>query len=1024
MAIFNTVLTKIFGKKSDKDLKEILPMVDEINAEFSGLESLSDAELKNKFADICNNLKNSIVEEKESLESASLPYEEIDQRLNDIEQAYLDDNMIIVYAIIKDACRRLLGTEYTVMGQSMKWEMVPYDVQLIGSIALHRGRISEMKTGEGKTLVSTMPIILNAMTRRGVHVVTVNDYLAERDSQWMGLLYNYFNLTAGCILNQMTNETRKEMYLRDITYGTNSQFGFDYLRDNMVGSIEQQVQRGHVFAIIDEVDSVLIDEARTPLIISGQVEGSGNQQYKEWNRSVDALIKKQTLLVNEIVAKAEALIDGEDSYELGKLVLTAFRASPKNRRLMKLFQKEGIRQIMQKVESEFIRDKKMAEIDERAYFTIDEKSSISDLMEQGREFLSPQNPENFVIPDITTEYHEIESNQALTAEDRLREKDKIQTLHGERSERIHAINQLLKAYSLFEKDVDYIVQEGKVLIVDEHTGRVLHGRKYSDGLHQALEAKENVTIEKESQTMATITIQNYFRMYEKLAGMTGTAVTEAEEFKQIYDLSVIEIPTNREIQRNDFDDLIYKTKREKYNAVLEKLSELFSKGQPVLVGTTSVEESETLARMLKRKKIPHNVLNAKQHQSEAEIVARAGHKSAITISTNMAGRGTDIKLGDGVGEIGGLFILGTGRHESRRIDLQLRGRSGRQGDMGESVFFLSLEDDLMRIFGSERIAKVMDSLGIQEGEVITHKMVSKSIERAQKKIEARNFGMRKHLLEYDDVLNQQREVVYSRRDSGLGDKDIENEVSTIIDEYLSEALDVYCPTDNSSGWDTESLSIDIIKSMGIDIGSKLNEFNSAAEIKTFLIDQANEMLSYKRTVLEEARYKGFLKFVVFKTIDEKWKEHLYSMDQLREGIGLRSYGQKNPLIEYKREGYQMFLEMMADTNKETVRRILRTSFESTDSTISRSKKSAGLTNMKMTHDNAQGLGFVTPPQEASSGEAPLMRQAPPQRVQPVHADKKIGRNEKVKVQKGEEIKEMKWKKAEKLVESGEWKIVN
>ena len=691
MAIFDTVLTKIFGKRSDKVLKEILPIVDQINLEFNTLESLSDTELKEKFSMISENLQVAIDLEKKSLEDSSLSYEEIDEKLNIIEKEYLDSNMISVYAIIKDACRRILGTEYMVMGQSMKWEMVPYDVQLIGGVALHRGKIAEMKTGEGKTLVSSMPIILNAITRRGVHVVTVNDYLAERDSQWMGLLYSFFNLSAGCILNQMANEIRKDMYSKDITYGTNSQFGFDYLRDNMVGSIDQQVQKGHVFAIIDEVDSVLIDEARTPLIISGQVEGLGNQQYKEWNRSINGLIKKQTLLVNDIVAKAESLIDGGDNNELGRLVLTAFRASPKNRRLIKLFQKEGIRQIMQKVESEHIRDKKMSEIDERAYFTIDEKSSVSDLMEQGREFLSPQSPENFVIPDITTEYHEIDTNKNLSREDKLREKDKIQTLHGERSERIHAINQLLKAYSLFEKDVDYIVQDGKVLIVDEHTGRVLHGRKYSDGLHQALEAKEGVTIEKESQTMATITIQNYFRMYEKIAGMTGTASTEAEEFKQIYDLSVIEIPTNRDIQRNDLDDLIYKTKREKYNAVLEKLNELFNKGQPVLVGTTSVEESETLGKMLKRKKIPHNVLNAKQHQSEAEIVARAGHKSAITISTNMAGRGTDIKLGEGVEDIGGLFILGTGRHESRRIDLQLRGRAGRQGDRGESVFFLSLE---------------------------------------------------------------------------------------------------------------------------------------------------------------------------------------------------------------------------------------------------------------------------------------------------------------------------------------------
>ena len=604
-------------------------------------------------------------------------------------------------------------------------------------------------------------IILNAITGRGVHLITVNDYLAERDSQWMGILYEYLGLTVGCILNQMNSQQRKEMYDRDITYGTNSQFGFDYLRDNMSIRPEDQVQRGHAFAIVDEVDSVLVDEARTPLIISGNVDAPSNQQYNEWQNSIENIIRKQNQMVNKLIAEAEEALETDDKKAAVNLLM-ASRGAPKNKRLMKIFQQQGTQQLVHKMESEYIRDKKLNDLDEQLYFSIDERAHVIDLSERGRQYLSPEHPEKFIIPDLGEIFHEIENTEGITQHQILEKKEESQILHMERSDRIHAINQLLRAYSLYEKDIEYIVQEGKVLIVDEHTGRVLHGRRFSDGLHQALEAKEKVVIEKETQTMATITIQNYFRMYSKLAGMTGTAATEAQELMQIYKLDVIEIPTNQDIIRNDTDDLVYRTKREKYNAVVEKVKELTQKGQPVLVGTTSVEESETLGRMLKRAKIPHNVLNAKQHQKEAEVIIRAGQTSAVTIATNMAGRGTDIKLGDGVKEVGGLFILGTGRHESRRIDLQLRGRAGRQGDPGESVFFLSLEDDLMRLFGSDRIAKVMDRMGVEEGEVITHAMVTRSIERAQKKVEGRNFGIRKHLLEYDDVMNQQREIVYDR----------------------------------------------------------------------------------------------------------------------------------------------------------------------------------------------------------------------------------------------------------------------
>ena len=919
MSIFSNIITKVFGRKSDKDLKALAPLVDEINQEYSNLKSLSDEDLKNKFSDIRNELKDKIVLKKESYLKEGLDLNEIDDLLYEIEKKFLDDKLIEVFAIIKDASRRLCGTKYLVMNQETVWNMIHYDVQLIGGIALHQGKIAEMKTGEGKTLVSTLAIILNAITGRGIHIITVNDYLAERDSQWMGLLYEFLGLSVGCILNQMSSEQRKIMYSKDITYGTNSQFGFDYLRDNMAVRVDDQVQRGHVFAIVDEVDSVLIDEARTPLIISGVVNNQNNEQYTSWKAKIESLIKKQNQIINNILSGVEDNIE-TDSMKAGEAILAASRGGPKNRKLQKLFQIQGVKRLLSKAESEFIREKKMSEIDEQLFFSIDERSNVVDLSEKGRNFLSSNN-DDFVIPDLGEIYHNLD-NGSLSAKDIAMEKEKAQANHSEVSERIHTINQLLRAYSLFEKDVEYIVQDGKVLIVDQHTGRVMHGRQFSDGMHQAIEAKEGVAIQRETQTVATITIQNYFRMYEKLAGMTGTALTEAGEFMEIYKLDVIEIPTNQQILRKDHEDLIYKTKREKYNAVIEKIEELHTKGQPVLVGTTSVEESETLARMLRRTKLPHNVLNAKQHQSEAEIVARAGHKNAITISTNMAGRGTDIKLGDGVIELGGLYILGTGRHESRRIDLQLRGRSGRQGDSGESIFFLSLEDNLMRLFGSDRIAKVMDRLGIQEGEVITHSMVTKSIERAQKKIEAMNFGGRKNIIEYDDVMNYQRDIVYNRRNFALHEKDISKELTQIINEYLEDLVSLHC-VGNINNWDTQSLNEDVLNILGIDIDStKIG--TTQEQIVSKLSRQANDIINFKKENFDEKLVDNFQKFIMLRTIDEKWQDHLYTMDQLREGIGLRAYGQKNPLIEYKNEGFAMFEEMMTQTNEETLKRIFRT----------------------------------------------------------------------------------------------------
>ena len=991
MSVFTKIVTGVFGKKSEKDLKILSPYVDEINSVFQPLASLSDDELINRFQSIRDELEDISQNSQKTFKSEGLEEEDLEDATQKVEQEFLDSKMVEVFAIVKDASRRICGTEFTVMHQKMKWEMVPFDVQLMGGVVLHQGKIAEMKTGEGKTLVSTMPIVLNAIKGRGVHVITVNDYLAERDSQWMGLLYDYLGLTVGCILNQMNSEERKEMYNRDITYGTNSQFGFDYLRDNMSIRPEDQVQRGHAYAIVDEVDSVLVDEARTPLIISGNVDAPSNQQYNERRNSIENIIRRQNIMVNKLVAEAEELLE-TDNNKAAVNLLIASRGAPKNKRLMKIFQQQGTQQLVHKMESEYIRDKKMHELDEQLYFSIDERAHIIDLSEIGRQFLSPEHPENFVIPDLGELFHEIENTDGLSQHQILEKKEESQTLHMERSDRIHAINQLLRAYSLYEKDVEYIVQDGKVLIVDEHTGRVLHGRRFSDGLHQALEAKEKVIIEKETQTMATITIQNYFRMYSKLAGMTGTAVTEAQELMEIYKLDVVEIPTNQEIIRKDNDDLVYRTKREKYNAVIEKVQELSQKGQPILVGTTSVEESETLARMLKRAKVPHNVLNAKQHQKEAEVITRAGQTSAVTISTNMAGRGTDIKLGDGVKEMGGLFILGTGRHESRRIDLQLRGRSGRQGDPGESIFFLSLEDDLMRLFGSDRIAKVMDRMGVEEGEVISHSMVTSSIERAQKKVESRNFGIRKHLLEYDDVMNQQREIVYDRRNYALLGANISREVDEIIADYLDNFIEIYCSiSNNPKDWEWDELSQEVLNIFSLDITSENDRISSIDELRDMVVQGANAILSYKKETVDENVFDQFQKWVVFRTIDENWREHLAAMDQLREGIGLRAYGQKNPLIEYKQEGFGMFAEMMVDTNRETLKRIFRSNIQQANKRPVAPRPIPG--NLKLQHDETAGMGFTAPPQGARQGAQPQAAANNQQQRQPISVGEKTGRND-------------------------------
>jgi len=1010
MSIFSKIVTSVFGKKSDKDLKIIQPIINQINEEYNNLSNFSDAQLKDKFNLIKDNLGTSINDNKNKLTKEKISDNEIDDKLFDLEKKYLDDHLVEVFAIVKDVARRLVGTEYQVMGQSITWDMVHYDVQLIGGIVLHQGKVSEMKTGEGKTLVSTLAIVLNALTGRGLHVITVNDYLAERDSQWMGLLYDFLGLSTGCVLSQMNSSQRKNMYSKDITYGTNSQFGFDYLRDNMAITKEDQVQRSHVFAIVDEVDSVLIDEARTPLIISGLVSNQRNEQYTSWKSAIQSLIKEQSKMINADLSNIEELITS-DKEAAGKIILKASRGAPKNNKLNKLFQQTGVKQLLSKTESEFIRDKKMPDIDESLYFSIDERTNVIDLSEKGRNYLSPDDPDSFVIPDLGELFHKLENSsddvKAITVK-----KEKLQAEHSEISEKIHTINQLLRAFSLFEKDVEYIVQDGKVLIVDQHTGRVMHGRQFSDGMHQAIEAKENVTIQRETQTVATITIQNYFRMYEKLAGMTGTAITEAAELMSIYKLDVIEIPTNQPITRIDHEDLIYKTKREKFKAVIDKIVDLYNSGQPVLVGTVSVEESETLSRMLRKTKLPHNILNAKQHQKEAEIISRAGHERAITISTNMAGRGTDIKLSEEVKKLGGLFILGTGRHESRRIDLQLRGRAGRQGDSGASVFYLSLEDNLMRIFGSDRISKVMDRLGLEEGEVITHSMVTKSIERAQKKIEAMNFGSRKNLIEYDDVMNNQREIVYNRRNYALHEDDISNELNQIIEEYILDCLEVFCSDKNPESWNLDGYKEDLLDIFALDLKTD-KRFNSVNDIKKISLEAISSIIKFKIENFNHELFNNFQKYVILRTIDEKWQDHLYTMDQLREGIGLRAYGQKNPLIEYKQEGYAMFQVMMEETNKETLKRIFRTDLSKLGQTNIQATQN--MKNLKTKTDDNVLSALANQKQSESQHENPSIPSgipgAPPTQMltpnskrQPITIEKKVGRNEKCPCGSGKKYK--------------------
>ena len=1014
----NMVLAKLFGTKSERETKKLVPLINEINQFYETLSSKSDEDLANRTHELREIVINSKETKKESLPDNISRQERQDSILK-VEQDVLDSIMVESYALVKETCRRMCGSSWRVSGHDTVWEMIPYDVQIMGAVTLHRGKVTEMKTGEGKTLVATMPIFLNALTGRGVHVITVNDYLAQRDAEWMGEVYKRLGLTVGFILNSMDNVQRREMYNRDITYGTNNEFGFDYLRDNMSLQKEDLVQRDHAYAVVDEVDSVLIDEARTPLIISGTIDAPVDDTFQKLKPDVQQLVKKQSALVSNLVREAQKYLDEDDEDNAGLKLLQASRGMPKHRQVMKIFQETGMLKLSQDIEGMHIRDKIMHEVDDDLYFSIDEKSHVMDITEKGRNLLSPENPETFIIPDLGEMLNEIDEQNDLNDIEKEQEKEKAHQLHAERSGTIHNFNQLLRAFTMYEKDVDYVVQEGKVMIVDEFTGRVLPGRRYSDGLHQALEAKENVRIERETQTLATITIQNYFRLYDKLAGMTGTAETEAEELGSIYRLDVTVMPTNRPLARDDRDDLVYKTKREKYNAAIEEISECHHRGQPVLVGTITVEVSELLSRMLKRKNIPHNVLNAKQHKSEAEIVARAGQPGAVTIATNMAGRGTDIKLGNGVKELGGLHIIGTERHESRRIDLQLRGRSGRQGDPGSSRFYLSLEDDLMRLFGSDRVASIMDRMGIEEGEVISAGMVTKAIGNAQKKVEVRNFGIRKHLLEYDDVMNQQRRVVYDIRRQALSGKNMYDTVLQIIDDFIMDEVEAQAEMGPPDLWDWDHLKQVFASHLMLDGSYERikNAFNkddfTADEAGDWVLSETQAIYKARESLLPPEMIRGFERFVILRTIDEKWKDHLYAMDQLREGINLRAYGQKNPLLEYKSEGFKLFQEMMADMNATTVQRLFRTQIQGVTEQPQPQAQDRSVRNVQMQHQDTTGMGFAGQPE-------PQQKANQPQQVRtPIIVGKKIGRNEKVMVKSpdGKQI-EIKYKKLQHYLNQG------
>jgi len=1007
-------LTKFFGTKSDRDLRELMPIVNKIREVYPRYTTLTNGQIREETARLRQTVRDYIADDeakveqlKVQMESDEIDYEEKEKLYKEVERLtkQIDDkieevlNQILpdAFSIVKETARRFKENEtievtatqfdrdlaarkdfvtiqgdkaiyknrWMAGGNEIVWDMVHYDVQLIGGVVLHQGKIAEMATGEGKTLVATLPVFLNALAGKGVHVVTVNDYLARRDSEWMGPIYEFHGLSIDCIdKHQPNSEARRRAYNCDITYGTNNEFGFDYLRDNMAIAPDDLVQRKHHYAIVDEVDSVLIDDARTPLIISGPVPKGDDQMFEEYKPKVEKLVNAQRALITQLLTDARKLISEGKTEEGGKLLLRAHKGWPKYKPLIKFLSEQGNKALLLKTENFYMQDnnRNMHLITDDLYFIIDEKQNSVELTDKGIDLMtsSAEDPKFFVLPDIGSEIAEIEK-MPISQGEKLAKKDELLREYAVKSERVHTVHQLLKAYTMFEKDVEYVVMDNKVKIVDEQTGRILEGRRYSDGLHQAIEAKEHVKVEAATQTFATITLQNYFRMYHKLAGMTGTAETEAGEFWSIYKLDVVVIPTNKPVIRKDMDDLVYKTKREKYNAVIDEIVRLRDSNRPVLVGTTSVEVSELLSRMLKLKGIPHNVLNAKQHQREAEIVAHAGIPKTVTIATNMAGRGTDIKLTPESRTAGGLAIIGTERHESRRVDRQLRGRSGRQGDPGTSQFYVSLEDDLMRLFGSDRIAKVMDAMGHKEGDVIQHSMVSKSIERAQKKVEENNFGIRKRLLEYDDVMNAQREVIYKRRRHALFGERLDVDISNMFMDVCEAIVNEY-----HGNYEYEDFKLEIIKQFSLDVPITEDEYLELkpSEIAHRLYKVALE--SYDRKAHEIARQaypvikevyekqaavyenivvpisdgqkvyqtvtnlkkayetggkeliRSFTKNIILFTIDEYWKEHLREMDDLKQSVQNAVYEQKDPLLIYKLEAFDLFRTMIDNLNRDIV----------------------------------------------------------------------------------------------------------
>ena len=1107
------ILKLFVGDKSKKDLKLINPIIQKIHSFEQEMNGLSNDELRGQTIIFKKDIQNAISDINLEIEKIKNEIDDIndfdkkEELFNQIdklnEDAYkvseetLNEILPKAFAVVKETAKRFVENKEVIVeandydfelsstkdyiqikdnksywkntwdaaGKNIVWDMIHYDVQLVGGVAMHQGKIAEMQTGEGKTLVATLPVYLNALTGRGVHLVTVNDYLAKRDSAWMSPIFEFHGLSVDCIDYHKPNSVeRKKAYNSDITYGTNNEFGFDYLRDNMANSPDDLVQRKHNFAIVDEVDSVLIDDARTPLIISGAIPKGDKHEFNELKPKIEQIVSTQRKLLINTLADAKNQISSGEEEEGSFNLLRVFRGIPKNKALIKYLSEEGVKQLLQKTENFYMQDnnREMPKVDKELYYVIDEKNNQIELTDKGIEFLSGKDdPDFFIMPEIGIEISKIE-NKGLSKEDEAKEKDELYRDFSVKSERIHTINQLLKAYALFEKDIQYVVMENKVMIVDEQTGRIMDGRRYSDGLHQAIEAKENVKIEAATQTFATITLQNYFRMYNKLSGMTGTAITEAGEFWEIYKLDVMEIPTNRPIQRSDREDLVYKTKREKYNAVIDEVTELSRGGRPVLIGTTSVEISELLGRMLKIRKIPHNILNAKLHKKESDIVAEAGKPGQVTIATNMAGRGTDIKLSETVKESGGLAIIGTERHDSRRVDRQLRGRSGRQGDPGSSQFYVSLEDNLMRLFGTERIAKMMDRMGLEEGEVIQHSMITNSIERAQKKVEENNFGIRKRLLEYDDVMNAQREVIYRRRNNSLFGDRLRIDISNMIYDTCENIVFA-----NKGANDFKNFEFELIKYFSVTTDINAESFESMPEndiidkVYTVVLNhyltkiENNAKLAYPviKHVYEKQREKfkrivvpftdgiknlqvitdlekaynsngdqlvtDFEKNISLAILDNSWKTHLRKMDELKQSVQLAVHEQKDPLLIYKFEAFELFKSLIDSVNKEILSFLFKAEIatdNNKDVQQAASKKPLNVNTSKEEIPNTEEL--------RQRNRAITNRQSNSPIETIVRTQPKVGRNDKVTIKniKNGESKTLKYKHAEKLISGGDWLI--